>query len=109
MMSSGQPPVALLPQMAWSMRRFGLATAAVEYAEQTRGKASLGSCLEEAGFRNFEIKKVEQQMRQLGRARGRKILSWLLDADLKLKGSHSSPGPDRWVLEEFVLKLAKSQ
>jgi DNA polymerase-3 subunit delta len=46
-------------------------------------------------------------MRQLGRDRARQLLTWLLEADLKLKGSHSAAPRDRWVLEELVCKLAR--
>lgn len=106
-LSGGESPLALLPQYAWAMRRLGKATAAVEYAEAQGRRVSLSAALSAAGYREFELKKVEQQLRQLGRQRARKILHWLLEADLKLKSTHSTPGPDRWVLEEFILKLAK--
>jgi DNA polymerase-3 subunit delta len=109
MMASGEAPIALLPQMAWSLRRFGLATAAIEYAEQTGQRASLSTAMLAAGFREFDMKKAEPQLRQMGRGRARQILNWLLEADLKLKGTHSQGGMDRFVLEEFVLKLAKAK
>ena len=108
MMSSGEQPIALLPQMAWSMRRLGLATASVDYAEAKGRRPVISDALAAAGVRPYELKNVESQLRQLGRARGRKLLHWLLEADIKLKGTHSTPGPDRFVLEEFVLKLAKT-
>jgi DNA polymerase-3 subunit delta len=107
MMASGEAPIALLPQIAWSMRRFGLATAAVDYGESTGRRVAVSDALQKAGFRPFEIKKIESQLRHMGRHRGRRILHWLLDADLKLKGTHSTVGPDRFVLEQFVFKLAK--
>ena len=107
MMSSGEQPIALLSQLAWSMRRLALATAAVDYAEQTGRRPSVSDALKAAGV-TYDTKKAEGQLRQLGRHRGRQLLHWLLEADLKLKGSHSTSGPDRFVLEEFVLKLAKS-
>lgn len=106
MMSSGEQPIALLPQIAWSMRRLGMATAAVDYAEQSGRRPSVTDALKAAGI-TYDTKKAETQLRQLGRQRGRKLLHWLLDADMKLKGSHSTSGPDRFVLEELVFKLAK--
>lgn len=109
MLASGEQPIALLPQIAWSMRRLGLATAAIDHAERTGRRIQMTAALQAAGFRNpYELKKVESQLRQLGRARARRILGWLLEADLKLKGTHSTTGPDRLVLEEFFLKLAKT-
>lgn len=109
MMSSGEQPIALLPQMAWSMRRLGMATAAVDYAEAKGRRPVVSDALSAAGVRPYELKNIEAQLRQIGRARGRKVLHWLLEADYKLKGTHSTSGPDRFVLEEFVLKLAKEQ
>lgn len=106
MMGSGQKPIALFPQIAWGLRRYGLAVAALEHAEQHQGRGSLAAALRSIGVQDFEIKKMESQIRQLGRQRCRNLLQWLLEADLKLKGSHSDDGPDRWVMEELVLKLA---
>jgi DNA polymerase-3 subunit delta len=108
MMASGEAPIGLLPLIAWSMRRFGLATAAIDHAERTGDRMNMSQALTAAGFRPFELTKSEAQMRQLGRQRTSRILGWLLDADAKLKGSHSTPGLDRHVLEELVLRLAKT-
>lgn len=108
MIASGEPPISLLPLIAWSMRRFGLATAAIMHAERMGERLSVSQALAAAGFRHFELSKAEAQLRQLGRQRASRILGWLLEADAKLKGSHSAPGLDRHVLEELVLRLAKS-
>ncbi len=110
LLTSGQRPIALLPQLSWSLRRLGMATAALEAAEQRGVKISITEALKRSGFRGGpqDLQKAEQQMRQLGRERARRILPWLLEADLKLKGSHSSDGPDRWILEELFLKLART-
>ncbi len=108
MMNSGQEPIALLPQIAWSLRRFGLATSAIEYAEKTTGSRDLQNSLRAAGVFEFQLQEAEQQMKALGRPRCRQLLSWLLEADLKLKGSHSHPGLNRWALEELVMRLAKT-
>lgn len=107
LLASGESPVALLPQIAWSLRRLGLATAAVDYAEARGKRTSVGQALGQAGVAGFQAKKAENQLRQIGRARGREILGWLREADLKLKGSHSTDNRGRWVLEELFLKLAR--
>lgn len=109
LLSSGQRAIALLPQIAWSLRRLGLATAAVQRAERSGRPITLKDALQTAGFRGRpqDLQQAERQLRQLGRERAQRILPWLLEADLKLKGSHSTEGRDRWVLEELFLKLAK--
>ncbi len=106
--SSGERALALLPQLAWSLRRLGVATAVVDAADSRRVRLKLSEALQQAGFRNFgnEIKNAEKQLVGLGRERARQILPWLLEADLKLKGTHSSPKRETWVMEELLLKLA---
>lgn len=105
----GQAPLALLPQLAWALRRLGMATAVVDHLEGAGRRPTPQDGLKAAGFkgRPEDLKKAESQMRQLGRDRARKLLRWLLEADLKLKGSHSAAPRDRWVLEELVCKLAR--
>ncbi|MEX0824722.1 MAG: DNA polymerase III subunit delta, partial [Pirellulaceae bacterium] len=108
LLTSGERAIALLPQLSWSLRRLGMATAAVEAAEARGRRPQLKDALHTAGFRGRpqDLQRAESQLRQLGRQRAQHILPWLLEADLKLKGSHSSEGRDRWVLEELFLKLA---
>lgn len=105
----GQAPIALLPQMAWALRRLGMATAVVDQLESTGRRPTPQDGLKGAGFkgRPEDFKKAEQQMKQLGRDRARKLLTWLLETDLKLKGSHSATPRDRWAIEELVCRLAK--
>lgn len=109
LLSGGQAPQALLPQLSWALRRLGMATAVVDELEAGGRRGSPQEGLRASGFRGSpnDLKKAESQMKQLGRDRARQLLPWLLEADLKLKGSHSSPPRDRWVLEELVCKLAK--
>lgn len=109
LISGGQATLALLPQLAWALRRLGMATAMVDQWESMGRKPTPQDGLKSSGFRGgpSDMKKAEQQMKQLGRDRARRLLDWLLDADLKLKGSHSSAPRDRWVIEELICKLAK--
>ena len=109
LMSGGQKPIALLPQIAWSLRRLGMATAVVEHRERSGRSWQLDDALSAAGIhRPSEIQQAKMQLKGLGRARARQLLPWLLDADLRLKGTHSAEGRDRFLLEQLVMKLAKS-
>ncbi len=108
LMSGGQKPIALLPQIAWSLRRLGMATAVVEQREREGRSVQLEDALATAGInRPSEIQQAKSQLRGIGRARGRQLLAWLLDADLRLKGTHSADGRDRFLLESLVMRLAK--
>ncbi|NND96338.1 MAG: DNA polymerase III subunit delta, partial [Pirellulaceae bacterium] len=109
LMSGGQKPIALLPQIAWSLRRLGMATAVVEHREASGRKWQLEDALSSAGIhRPSDIQRAKAQLRGLGRDRAKQLLPWLLDADLRLKGTHSQEGRDRFLLEQFVIKLAKT-
>jgi len=109
LITGGQATLALLPQLAWALRRLGMATAVVDQEEAMGRRPSPQDGLRGSGFKGGpnDLKKAEQQMKQLGRDRARNLLAWLLDADLKLKGSHSTSPRDRWVIEELICKLAK--
>lgn len=108
LMSGGQPPVALLPQIAWSLRRLGTATAVIEHNERMGRKIRLEDALAVAGMRPGELQRGKAQLVGMGRERARRLLAWLLDADLRLKGTHSADGRDRFLLENLVVKLSNS-
>ncbi len=109
LMSGGQKPIALLPQIAWSLRRLGMATAVVQHREKQGRKWQLEDALSSAGIhRPSDIQRAKAQLKGLGRDRAKHLLAWLLDADLRLKGTHSQDGRDRFLLEQFVIKLAKN-
>ncbi|MGD9723532.1 MAG: DNA polymerase III subunit delta [Pirellulales bacterium] len=103
---SGEVPIALLAQIGASLRRFGAATRLIEQAEQSRRRVTLRDALAEAGVKPFVLGKAEGQLRRLGRTRSKHIYRWLLETDLALKGTSSSPARARLVLEQLILRLA---
>lgn len=108
LMSGGQRPIALLPQIAFSLRRLGMATAVVLHREANEKPIQLDDALSATGMRwPAELQRAKGHLKGLGRERGKQLLEWLLDADLRLKGTHSPDGRDRFLLEQFVVKLAK--
>ena len=56
------------------------------------------------GIRSFVLKKVEGQLRQLGRNRGKQMYGWLLQADMDLKGY--SALPPRAILERLIVRIS---
>lgn len=109
-LQSGEPPQALFGQIAWSLRRYGVATRIFATAERRGQKIPLRSALEQAGFRAWPqqaLANAERQIMQMGRDRAGKMLQWLLDADLAMKGSHSTPDRARFVLEQLFLRMAR--
>ncbi len=108
LMSGGQKPIALLPQISFSLRRLGMATAIVLHREACNRPVQLDDALSSAGIRwPAELQRAKAQLKGIGRPRGKKLLEWLLDADLRLKGTHSADGRDRFMLEHFVVRLAR--
>jgi DNA polymerase-3 subunit delta len=110
LLQSGEHPVALLGQFAWSLRRYAAATRIYEQAERDGRRIPLSEALVEAGFRKWPkeaLPRAENQIRQLGRQRALALYPWLLETDLALKGTHSQDDRARFVLEKLFVRLAK--
>ncbi|HZZ71424.1 MAG TPA: DNA polymerase III subunit delta [Pirellulales bacterium] len=107
LVSSGEQPVGLLGQISSSLRRYAAAARILQAAEARHSKIPLVSALEQAGFKTWPEarQKAESQMQQLGRARVNKLLRWLLETDLALKGASSAT--PRFVLEQLIARMAK--
>ncbi|MEX2114002.1 MAG: DNA polymerase III subunit delta [Pirellulales bacterium] len=103
---SGYVPIALLAHIGASLRRFAAATRLIEQAEQARRRITLRSALADAGVKPFVLARAEEQLRRLGRPRARQLYGWLLEADLALKGSSSSPARARLLLERLIVRLS---
>jgi DNA polymerase III subunit delta len=103
-------PQGLFGQISWSLRRFAAATRIFERAEGDGRRMPLRAALEQAGFRPWPkqaLENAERQLKQMGRDRAGRIYQWLLEADLALKGSHSTSHRARLVLEQLILRLAQ--
>lgn len=103
---AGQSAFGVAAQLSWSIRRYGVAACLVEQMERMGFQPSLAQALERAGFRSFELSKAEQRLRRIGRHRAKELLSWLVELELQLKGSHGNEDRARLALELFLLQLA---
>lgn len=106
LIAAGEKPHGLLPQMAHSLRQLAAATRLIEAAEQHKIRLSLRSALEQAGVPPFKLATAERQLRQLGRDRARQLTSWLLAADLAMKGYNSADARARLELERLIVRLS---
>ena len=86
-----------------------MATAVYEQHERSGRQSRLEDALSYAGFNRgpSDIQKGKKQLSRMGRDTARQLLPWLLDADLRLEGTHSIEGRDRFLLESLVIRLAK--
>jgi len=101
---AGEHPVAILAQVGSTLRRFAAATRVILDGEAAGRRVLLRRALEQAGVKPYFLDKSERQLRQLGRHRGARLYSWLLEADLDLKGD--SPLPPRMILERLIVRIA---
>ena len=106
LLSAGEVPISILAQIGSTLRRFAAAARLIGQAEAAGRRTSLRQALEEAGFKSFTIAKAESQLKQIGRARAGRLYRWLMEADLALKGSSSSPARGRIVLERLIIRLS---
>lgn len=104
---AGEHPIAVLAQMGATLRRFAHAARRIEQSGRPVSHAVLTRALKESGVPHFATRKAGHQLKQLGRQRAEKLLSWLLTADLALKGSSSAPDRGRLVLETLIVRMAR--
>lgn len=110
LLQAGEHPLALLGSLSWSLRRYAAATRIFEQSERRGRKIPLREALLQAGFRDWPVgtvKRAEDRLIQLGRARAGMLYQWLLETDLALKGSHSHEARGRLMLEMLFFKMAR--
>ena len=114
LLHSGQHPNALFGQISWSLRRFATATQCFQPPRKGSPESvanALQTALQQAGVRDWpkgNLRSSAAQLKQLGSARAKQLLTWLLEADLALKGSHANIHRARFVLEQLFLKMSKT-
>jgi DNA polymerase-3 subunit delta len=106
LIAAGEHPIALLAQMASTLRRFNAATRLLEREERAGRRPAVRPILQEAGFKPFVLEKAERQWRQLGRRRSGSLYAWLLEADQALKGRSSAPARARLMLEQLAARMS---
>lgn len=102
---AGEHPIAILGQIAYTLRMLARATRLYIAAQGTREPLKLSEALTQAGCRPRVIRQVEPRLVRLGRNRGGQIYRWLLEADLAMKGVSSAPARARLVLEKLIVRI----
>jgi DNA polymerase III subunit delta len=106
LISAGEKPHGLLPQMSSALRRFSTAVNRLEVAEGNRLRMSLRDALVQSGVPPFKLSDAERQLRHLGRGRAKELVGWLLAADVAIKSHNSSDQRARIELERLIVRLA---
>jgi DNA polymerase III subunit delta len=106
LIAAGEKPHGLLPQMASTLRRFATAVELMDSAERQRQRLPLRNALSQSGIPPFKLNDAERQLRQIGRARAKQLIGWLLAADLAIKSHNSADDAARIELERLIVRLA---
>lgn len=104
--SAGEHPAAIVPQVAWSLRRYGRAAQLLMQAKRHGESLAASAAISKSGFWGEDLKKAEPRLRRIGLRRASQIPNWLLELDLQIKGSHSNNERAISALEQFCLKLS---
>ncbi|MDR1924981.1 MAG: DNA polymerase III subunit delta [Planctomycetaceae bacterium] len=104
LLSAGENEVAILAQIAYSLRKFAAATRVILDAELAGRPVTVQTALDRVGVKRFFMEKSERQLKMLGRNRGSQLIDWLLQTDMNLKGS--SRNNPRFILETLIIKIA---
>jgi len=89
-----------------ALRKLAAATELILNAERNGSKLLVRTALEMAGVQYY-LNETEKRLRLLGRHRGAKLLQWLLQLELDLKGD--SRIDHRLILETFIVRLSSSK
>jgi DNA polymerase-3 subunit delta len=108
LISAGEKPHGLLPQMSSSLRRFATAAHQIEAAEADRRRVPLRDALAAAGVPPFKLTDAERQLRHIGRGRAKQLPGWLLAADLAIKGHTSADDRARHDLELLIVQVSSA-
>lgn len=104
--AAGEHPVAVIPQISWSLRRFGNAAQLILQAKRCGRTVSVQAAIGQCGFWGADAKLAEGRLRRLGLRRAGNLLNWLLELDLKIKLSHSQTDRAIFAIEELCLRCA---
>ena len=103
--SGGQPAAAVYPQISWSLRRYGHAAQLVLQSRRAGNPMTADEAVKHCGFWGADLNLAPQRLRRIGLDRGAKLLEWLVETDLKIKGSHSRPDRAIFAIEELCLRF----
>ncbi len=105
LLSAGEAPIALLGQVAYTLRKFATASRLVEQTEAAGGRPSLQQIAGKAGF--WKKEDAVRQLKQISRPRASQLAAWLLEVDLAMKGHNSTPPRQRLELERLIVRLSR--
>ncbi len=107
LVNAGEVPIAILAQMAYTVRKLSAATQLFAEADPNAPKLTIGGALDKIGVKPFLKNKTTEQLKKLGSKRGLKLSKLLLQTDIDLKGG-SKIAP-RHILEQFIVQISNPE
>lgn len=104
LLMGGEFPIALLAQIASSLRKLSAATHLLSESNVSHSPRNISTVLDQVGVRSFVKAKTMEQFKRLGLQRGKILSDLLLQTDINLKGgSRCDP---RLILERFIVQIS---
>lgn len=103
--SSGQHAAAVVPQIAWSLRRYGQAAQLILQSRRIGKPINAEEAVKLSGFWGHDLAAAPNRLRRIGLPKAAKLLDWLLELDIKIKGSHSHADRAIFAIEELCLRF----
>ncbi len=108
LLDAGEQPIAVMAQVAYTLRKFATASRLVEQAEAAGRRVVLPQIVTEAGFWKNQTENAVRQLKTIGRGRAEQLGTWLLEADLAMKGHNSGADAARLELERLIARLSQA-
>ncbi len=104
---AGETPLGVLGMLSGTLRRYAMAADQAAHPPPGRPRPALHQALKEAGVPPFALKNEEARLRRLGRKRAERLLDWLCELDLAMKGG--SAAEPRVLLDRFICLLGQAE
>ncbi|MSR31947.1 MAG: DNA polymerase III subunit delta [Gemmataceae bacterium] len=98
LLESGEDPLKVLGACGYQLRKLAIA------GRLLLQDKPMAFALEKAGVVPFARNQAQVQLQKLGRAKVKKLLSWIVETDAGMKGA--SPLPSKILLERLMTRLA---
>lgn len=108
LIAAGEAPIAILAQVAYTLRKFATASRLIEQAEAAGKRLYFPQIMQQSGFWKNKIDDATRQLKAIGRARAVMLATWLLEMDLAMKGHNSTEEAARLELERLIARLSSA-
>lgn len=106
LIAAGEAPIAILAQVAYTLRKFATASRLIEQTGAAGKRIYFPQIMQQAGFWKNKIDDATRQLKAIGRARAVMLATWLLEMDLAMKGHNSTDPAARLELERLIARLS---